>query len=162
MKKQLLYLILSFCLLASSASAGELSILINGKAIHFDTPSGLTLNESNWGAGLQYDWDRNGRKWVPFVVVSGFIDSVNSPSYYAGGGYMQRWQLNKTWHADAGWIGFLMARQDFNNGDLFPGVLPAFSIGTNRVSLNATYIPKVYPKMVALAFFQLKIKLADY
>lgn len=161
MHKQLLFLVLFTWLFAASASAGELSLLLNGKAVHLDTPAGLNLNESNWGAGLQYEYDRNGRKWAPFWMASGFIDSVNSPSYYAGGGYMRRWQLNKTWHADAGWVAFLMTRQDFNNGSPFPGVLPAFSFGTDRVALNMTYIPKVYPKMVALAFFQLKIKLTN-
>lgn len=54
-----------------------------------------------------------------------------------------------------------MTRQDFNNGLPFPGILPAFSFGTDRIALNMTYIPKVYPKMVALAFFQLKIKLTN-
>ncbi|MFV1997843.1 MAG: hypothetical protein ACC641_07500, partial [Acidiferrobacterales bacterium] len=114
MHKQFRFLILSFWLLASSASAGELSILLNGKAIHLDTPPGVVLNEANWGAGLQYDYDRNGRKWAPFLMASGFIDSVNNPSFYAGGGYMRRWKLGKNWHADAGWVAFLMTRQDFN------------------------------------------------
>lgn len=99
MHKNLRILVYILWFLASSASAGELSMLLNGKAIHLDAPPGQTLNESNWGAGVQYDFDRNGRKWAPYLMASGFIDSVNNPSYYAGGGYMRRWQLNKTWHA---------------------------------------------------------------
>lgn len=156
-----LILILSLMPLLPSAHAGDLSLLLNGKAIHLDEPPGSDLNEANWGLGLQYEWSEKGRDWIPYVTASGFIDSVNNPSFYAGGGYLRRWQLNKTWHADAGWIAFLMTRQDFNDGQPFPGILPVFSFGTDHIALNATYIPKVDPKMVSLLFFQLKIKLSN-
>ena len=141
------------------ADAGELSLLLNGKAIHLNPPSGINFNEANWGAGLQYDWDRPGRKWVPFVSVSGFLDSSNRPAYYAGGGYLRRWHFGH-WHADAGWIAFVMMLPDTRNGHPFPGILPALSLGTDRVSLNATYIPKIDPKTVNLVFLQLKITLS--
>ena len=159
MFKRLPYLILLLCLTTSFASAGELSILINGKAIHFDKVEGESLNEENWGVGIQYDYDRKGRKWAPFLTASGFIDSVDNYSYYAGGGYMRRWNLNKSWHGDAGLVGFIMTRPNYKNGKPFLGVLPAFSLGTDRVALNMTYIPATMPKMVALVFFQLKIKM---
>ena len=142
------------------AHAGELSLLLNGKAIHLDRLPGDNFNEANWGGGLQYDWDRTGRTWVPFLSVFGFRDSVNQPSYFAGGGYLRRWRLNKTWHADTGWVAFFMTLQDYDGGRPFPGILPAFSLGTDRVSLNATYIPRVDPKIVELVFLQLKIRLS--
>ena len=150
-------IVLATC--APGAHAGDLSLLLNGKAIHFDGPPGTKFNEANWGMGLQYDFDHTGSKWVPYVTGSGFLDSFSKPSYYAGGGYLRRWQLGRSWHADAGGIAFLMTRQDFNGGRPFLGVLPAISFGTDRFSLNATYIPKVHPKMVALVFFQVKMKL---
>jgi hypothetical protein len=52
-----------------------------------------------------------------------------------------------------------MKRKGFKDGDLFPGILPAVSLGTPRVALNMTFIPKVDPKMVPLLFFQLKVTL---
>lgn len=91
-------------------------------------------------------------------MASGFIDSNKNPSYYAGGGAMRRFQYNAV-HFDLGAIGFLMTRKGYKNDHPFIGVLPAFSVGTEKISLNMTYIPKVEPKAVALWFFQIKIRL---
>jgi hypothetical protein len=85
-------------------------------------------------------------------------------SYYAGGGLMHRHQFDwgKTpMHFDAGAIVFLMKRKGFEEGHLFPGILPAFSLGTPRVAVNMTFIPKVDPKTVPILFFQLKVTLGD-
>ncbi len=65
-------------------------------------------------------------------------------------------------HADAGFIGFVMVRKGFKDGDPFPGVLPAFSLGADKVAVNISYVPKVDPKAVPLVFFQLKLKLGDW
>ena len=143
---------------ARPAVADELSLLVNGKALHLGTPEGKKYNEKNWGLGLQYDWDLKDSKWIPFATASGFIDSNKNPSYYAGGGALRRFEYRGV-HADLGAIGFLMVRKDFKNDRPFPGVLPVVSIGAGRVALNATYIPKVEPKAVPLWFFQLKINL---
>lgn len=144
------------------ASAGELSLLLNGKSIHLDSQPGVRYNEENWGLGFQYDMDPKGSKWVPFITASGFKDSNDNTSYYAGGGYLHRHQFEwgkTSMHFDAGAVAFLMTRKGFKDGDPFLGVLPAFSLGTPRVSVNMTYIPKVDPKMVPLLFFQLKVTL---
>ena len=73
---------------------------------------------------------------------------------------MRRFQYG-SWHIDAGAIGFLMIRKNFRDEKPFPGILPVFSVGTQRVSLNMTYIPKIEPKAVALVFFQLKVTLKN-
>lgn len=156
----ILTVLVFFSLLVAMARADELNLLVNGKAIHINAPSGSNLNEENWGLGLQYDWNAINKEWVPFVTASGFSDSNNNPSYYAGGGGLRRFQ-GETLHLDIGAIGFLMTRKGYKNDKPFFGALPAFSVGTERVSVNMTYIPKVEPKMVALWFFQLKIKLHD-
>jgi len=148
-------------LMAGTAVANEMSLVVNGKAVHINTPAGKNLNEKNWGLGLQYDWDIVNKKWIPFGMVSGFSDSNRNPSYYAGGGAMRRFQFDGT-HVDLGAIGFVMTRKDFRDDKPFLGVLPAFSVGTDRVSVNMTYIPKVHPKAVALWFFQLKINLSNF
>lgn len=149
------------CMLAGPAAAGDFSLLINGKAIHLDSAPGVTYNERNWGAGLQYEFDpvADGR-WVPFLSASGFLDSNENPSYYAGGGAMRRYPVGPAgWntHFDLGVIAFLMTRENFHDGDPFFGALPVASFGTRRLALNMTYIPKVDPKMVPILFFQIKV-----
>ena len=144
--------------------AGDLSLLINGKAFHIDPPAGKQFNERNWGAGIQYDFDPQGRNknWIPLAMVSGFQDSYKNPSYYAGGGLMRRFvpfsSLN-SFHVDTGVVAFFMTREDYKDNHPFFGMLPVLSVGTQRVSLNLTYVPKVHPKMVQLVFIQLKVAL---
>jgi len=145
---------------ANPANANNLSLLVNGKSIHTKKIENVQYNEHNWGFGLHYEFARTPQPWVPFVSVSGFKDSLNEPSYYAGGGYMRRIMLSRELnylHVDAGLIGFLMTRKDYKNGQPFLGALPALSVGTKDISVNVTYIPKVHPKMAELWFFQLKL-----
>ena len=126
------------------ANAGELSLLINGKAIHVGADPDKHYNEKNWGAGLQYDFGVQEDRWRSFVTMSGFLDSKENPSYYAG------------------LVGFFMTREDYLDGDWFPGILPFLSLGIKQVSVNITYIPKIKPKMVELWFLQLKVPLAEF
>ena len=150
--------------LSVSANAGDLSVLLNGKAIHLDSQPGVRYNENNWGLGAQYSMAPVNEKWVPFATASGFKDSNKNRSYYAGGGFLYRNQFEwgKTpMHFDVGAIAFVMTRKGFKGDDPFLGALPAVSLGTSRVSVNMTYIPKVDPKMVPLLFFQLKITLGN-
>ena len=145
---------------ANPGNASDFSLLVNGKSIHTKKAENAQYNETNWGFGLQYEFARTAQTWVPFVTVSGFKDSNNQPSYYAGGGYMRRMMLARRFnylHMDAGLIGFAMTRQDYKSGEPFLGALPAMSLGTRDVSINVTYIPKVHPKMAELWFFQLKL-----
>ncbi len=148
---------------AATVSAGELSLLINGKAIHMNVPPDQTLNENNWGGGLQYDFPRHVSGWLPFLTASGFKDSLKNPSYYAGGGFLRRLYRSggrENFYLDAGLVGFLMVREDYKDMRPFPGILPVVSIGADRLALNITYIPDVRPKMVPLWFFQLKLNLS--
>jgi hypothetical protein len=144
--------------------AEQLSLLVNGKAIHLGEMEGVKFNEENWGAGLQYDFDITEDNWIPFVTASGFLDSNENPSYYAGGGALKRFDLGSPgsgYHVDVGGIAFLMTREGFNDHKPFFGALPAMTIGTDRLAVNVSFIPKVHPKTVALFFFQLKVGLGD-
>jgi len=145
-------------LFSGNVTAGEMNLLVNGKAIHFNVPNGKHLNEKNWGLGFQYDGDLVNHKWFPFATASGFVDSNKNPSYYVGGGALRRFQGEKL-HFDIGAVGFIMTRKEYKKDQPFFGVLPAFSVGGKRISVNMTYIPKVEPKAVPLVFFQLKIRL---
>ena len=160
----LLFGMLLVGLLDNVARAGELHLLVNGKAIHLDEQENVDYNEKNWGAGFQYDWTERDKDWVPFITASGFDDSNKNASYYAGGGMLRRYHFragSTALHADVGFVAFLMKRKDFRNNDPFPGILPAFSFGTERVAVNMTFIPKVDPKMVPILFFQLKLNLGN-
>jgi hypothetical protein len=145
-------------LMTGTATADELSLLVNGRAVHIGKPAGSKLNERNWGLGLQYDWNLEHTNWIPFAAVSGFSDSNRNASYYAGGGALYRVRFNGM-HVDAGAVGFVMTRKDYNDDKPFIGVLPALSVGIRNFSLNFTYVPKADPKAVPLWFFQVKINL---
>jgi hypothetical protein len=149
-------------LIATPAQAEQWSLLLNGKAWHLEKPAGTDYNEENWGAGVQYDFKMTESKWIPFVTASGFKDSNKNPSYYAGGGTLRRFSFGEeknSFHLDAGVVAFFMTRKGYQDGRPFLGVLPVVALGTDRVALNITYIPKVDPKMVPIIFFQLKIGL---
>ncbi len=152
-------LLMLLCLTASQpVLAGTWNIILNGKAIHLTTPpGGVTYNESNLGAGFQYDFDEIDGKWVPFITASGFKDSFEENSYNAGGGAMRRFKFGNGWHFDAGIYAFAMTRKDYKNNSPFLGILPVASMGTDMISVNMTYIPKVSPKFARILFFQLKI-----
>lgn len=160
-----LLLLTALAMMTSIAKADELHLLINGKAIHLDAQPDTSYNESNWGAGLQYDFGAKDDNWVPFATASGFIDSNKNPSYYAGGGLMRRYTTghgDARVHYDLGIVAFVMIREGFKNDKPFLGALPAFSVGTDKIALNMTYIPRVDPKSVPLVFFQLKIRLNSF
>ena len=158
-------LLLLPALFSNSAYAGNLSLLVNGKAWHMNPPKDVKYNEENWGAGIQYDFKSYGEKWIPFISASGFLDSFENPSYYTGLGLVRRYHFGQridSRHFDAGVIGFFMTREDYRRGNPFFGMLPALSYGNRRFAVNITYIPKVQPKMVALWFFQFKISTAVF
>lgn len=145
------------------AHASTTSLIINGKTIHHSNINNIKLNENNWGGGLHRDYNIINKKWVPFITASGFKDSINNPSYYAGGGLMRRHNIKlhkQRLHIDVGLIGIIMTRENIFDGKPFPGVLPAVSLGTDRFSVNMTYIPKVHPDIIPAVFFQFKIPLS--
>ncbi len=43
-------------LIVLPVQAGQLSLLLNGKALHLEESQGVDFNEENWGAGLHYDF----------------------------------------------------------------------------------------------------------
>lgn len=159
-------LLICVSFLASVAQAVELNLLVNGKAHHFENRLGVPYNENNWGAGLQYDFDSApGSNWVPFLIASGFKDSNNNMSYFAGGGYLHRSKFTVgelPMHFDAGAVAFLMTRKNFKGGAPFPAILPVVSVGTDRVAVNISYVPQVEPKSSDLLFFHLKLNVGSF
>jgi hypothetical protein len=127
--------------LFGAAEAGQWDIVLNGRSIHVDADR--DWNESNYGLGVEHEFNPDAR-WVKVALGNGFRDSDDHMSYMGGGGIKRRFRLpigQGRIHMDVGAIGFLMARQDVNNNAAFPGILPAFSVGTRDFSLNLTYLP---------------------
>lgn len=160
-----LLLTMFFLLANQTVKADGYSLILNGKSIHKEEPKKGSFNEKNWGLGLQYDYEIYKGHWQPYLTASIFKDSYKENSFYAGGGIMRRFTLNKIHedlHFDAGLVGFVMTRKDHNNRRPFLGMLPAFSFGTDKVALNISYVPKIEPKLIPLWFIQLKISFKNF
>lgn len=154
-------LLLVLCSIYNSAQAEGGSLLINGISFHKTDPEeGGEFNEKNWGLGYQYDFPPYQRRWAPYFTLSALKDSHKRNSFYVGGGLMRHYSLTSLYSGlrfDAGLVGFMMVRKDHHNRKPFIGALPAFSLGTDKIAINASYIPKVEPKLSPLWFFQLKL-----
>ncbi|MCF6324255.1 MAG: hypothetical protein L3J89_08035 [Gammaproteobacteria bacterium] len=158
-------LIIFFLAASQTVKADGYSLILNGKSIHERQPKKGSFNEKNWGLGLQYDYEIYKGHWQPYLTASIFKDSFEQNSFYAGGGVMRRFSLDDLYedlHFSAGVVGFVMTRKDYYNRRPFLGALPAFALGTDKVALNISYVPKVEPKLVPLWFIQLKISFGNF
>ena len=158
------YLVLILILLSvqhSLAMAEDFHVVISGTANHLGH---TRYNEKNWGLGFEYDFEER-NKWIPFLTGSRFLDSNKNWSNYLGGGTKRRFLLQgerEGLHLDLGVVGFLMTRIDYKEGKPFPGALPFASVGNQWIAINATYVPKIDPKMVQFFYFQLMLKVAEF
>lgn len=155
------FLLLITVCFSQQLMADSLNLIINGKALHEEKKN---YNEENLGLGFEYNFEEKDN-WINFINGGFFKDSLKNNSNYLGGGTKRRFLLTDDkdgWHIDAGITAFLMTRKNFKNGKPFFGALPYASIGTDRFALNATYIPSVSPKFVALWFLQASFKVAEW
>jgi len=155
MSRYFFLIIIVFLMIPYTASANELHLVLNGKAVHFDNKD---WNEENWGLGFEYHFEQK-NSWIPFVAASAFLDSNEDVSKYLGGGAKKRYIINKKLHFDLGLLGFVMTRKDHHDNRPFVAALPFISAGNKRFAINATYIPRVDPKTIDLLYFQLLIKI---
>lgn len=161
-------LALAATIVVAPSRAADWNVVLNGKAIHVD--ASRDWNESNWGLGFEREFD-NGSHWVKLAMGNGFVDSQDEMSYMAGGGIMRRFRLPRVaneGYVALGAVGFVMTRRDVNHNRPFPGILPAFSVGTRKFALNVTYIPgaaadfaadarRYDPTLDGILFLQLKL-----
>lgn len=141
------------------ASAGDINLIANGKAYHFDRET--SLNEKNWGFGLQYTFDSSTRN-SPFITLSSFKDSFDNTSNYLGAGMQRRYFLNKLnikSHVDIGIMAFAMTRKNYDDGKPFLGAIPFVSIGNENFAVNMTFIPELSFNESPLMFFQFMFSL---
>ncbi len=159
-------------LTSSDALAGGTNAVLNGKSYHFD--STYDWNENNTGLGIEYEFARKADSaWKKVAMANGFRDSTNNMSYMAGAGLQRRiYETHKLggFYIYAGLNAFVMTRDDVNNSEPFPGILPSISIGNDKVGFNLTYLPKkaieettnadvVDPTLSGILFLQFKVSL---
>lgn len=143
------------------ARADSLSLIVNGKSIHFRKPANQPLNDNNWGLGFEYEFGTKSDQWVPMLTAGEYRDSNENLAYYGGGGIARRFTFGsgRPDHLDIGAVAFVMTRKIYRHGDPFLAALPYVSWGTDRIAINMTYIPKVDTRIVPALFFQIKIGL---
>lgn len=166
-------LLLATFSLASAATAGELSTIINGKSYHIN--STYDWNEDNYGIGAEYVFSTESR-WKKSIMVNGFRDSTDAMSYMAGAGLHRRLIDSKRlagFYFDAGLTAFVMTREDVDDNKPFPGILPSLSFGNRYAGFNMTYLPKqavqtmvdgeiADPGIKGVVFLQFKVRLNGY
>ena len=83
--------------IASSASiqaqTGDWDVVLNGRAVHVGAKK--QWNEDNWGLGVEHEFKSSGR-WVKVALANAFKDSLDKPSYMAGGGIKRRFRMPRT------------------------------------------------------------------
>ncbi len=158
---------------SSPAMAGKFNVVVNGKSYHFD--SSYDWNENNYGFGFEHEFTQTSA-WKKIVMANGFRDSTNNMSYMAGAGLHRRIYETDSlagFYVYAGLNAFLMTRDDVNNRQPFPGVLPSISIGNDTVGFNLTYMPKMAvekttgsnmldPTLSGILFLQFKVSLDQF
>ena len=154
----------------SPALAGKFSAVVNGRSIHFN--STYDWNENNFGLGIEYEFDSESA-WRTTVMANAFRDSTDNMSYMAGAGLHRRLYETERlsgFYVQVGLNAFIMTRDDVDNSEPFPGILPSMSIGNEKIGFNLTYLPKqaiemttnakvVDPTISGILFIQFKVSL---
>ncbi|MDJ0711388.1 MAG: hypothetical protein QNJ14_13420 [Woeseiaceae bacterium] len=129
-------------LLPSTTHAGAANAVIFGKSYHLE--SDRNWNENNSGLGIEYVFG-GGETWTAIAMMNGFRDSTDNMSYMVGAGLHRRLYQSEQlagFYVDVGLNAFFMTREDIDNNKPFPGILPSISLGTEKVGMNLTYIPR--------------------
>jgi hypothetical protein len=143
---------------ASSAFAGKISAVVNGKSYHFN--SRYDWNENNYGFGIEHEFEQRSawKKIAMAMAGAGLHRRVYETDKLAG------------FYIYAGVNAFLMTRDDVNDSKPFPGLLPSISIGNAKVGFNLAYMPKraieevtnanaVDPTLSGILFLQFKVSM---
>jgi hypothetical protein len=154
----------------SQAFAGNFNAVINGKSYHINSEH--DWNENNMGLGIEYEFESESA-WRKTLMANGFRDSTDNMSYMVGAGLHRRlFETDRLsgFYISAGLNAFIMTRDDVENGDPFPGILPSVTIGNEMVGFNLTYLPKfavekttnselVDPNISGILFLQFKVSM---
>jgi palmitoyl transferase len=123
---------------------GDNELYLTGYAWHnraaYSADRIRNLREQSWGGGLGrglYDEDGD---WHGLYGMA-FLDSHGHVQPMAGYGFQKIGRFGANWRLGAGYTAFLTARQEILHYLPFPGILPLVSVGYDRATLFATYIP---------------------
>jgi palmitoyl transferase len=104
-----------------------------------------TLNSDAWGGGLGKRYsDENDRTHLLYAMA--IRDSHYKPEYFAGYGWLAYWRPfdNSGLRLGGGYTAFLTLRSDYSHYYVpVPGILPLGEIAWDRVSIMASYVPRL-------------------
>lgn len=141
---------------------GKYSLIVNGISKHFDigpTFSNTSLNQANYGAGIEYDFSKSKENKISWILnVGEYKDSLNSNAFYIGGAGLYDIYSEKNFYIRGGLQVAGFYSPNYNLGNPFIAPMPALSIGSSNVGVNIVVIPKV-PQFLdtGVVFMQLKI-----
>ena len=123
---------------------GDNELYVTGYAWHNRyryTPEKInTYNEAAYGGGLgksYYDDKGNWNGLYAFV----FLDSHKYPEPIVGYAFLKVAHLTEKAHIGLGYTILITQRPDILNGAPVPGILPWFSMGYDKLSISASYVP---------------------
>jgi lipid IVA palmitoyltransferase len=129
------------------ADHGRWDILLSGHAYHsrdtYTEKRIRKLNEDAWGLGFGKTF-RNDNGNDESLYVLAIKDSNRNVQWSAG--YAHQWMYalgSSGLEAGAGISAGLIQRKDWFDGIPFPAVLPMFSVGTTKLKLMGTYVPRI-------------------
>lgn len=106
----------------------------------YDPDKIASFNENPWGLGLgkgQKDGEGNWRG----LYAMAFRDSHNDLEPVAGYACLKELGNAGNFHVNAGFTGFVTAREDIYHYLPIPGILPLASLEFQKASLMTTYLP---------------------
>jgi hypothetical protein len=138
----------ALALLAGGAAHADTTMLAFGVSHHFET-KGHKYNELNLGLGVE--WQPADSGWL----VGGFAlqDSLSNVGYALYGGYRARYQFESGIHVEATLRAGFLKDADYKG----PALIPSVGIGYGRVTLEATYLPKIGNNKVPAAVLWARI-----
>ncbi|MFC3908328.1 lipid IV(A) palmitoyltransferase PagP [Legionella dresdenensis] len=123
---------------------GDVDLYLTGYAWHnrytYTSERVKTYNEQAWGTGLgrsMYDQDGD---WHGLYAVA-FLDSHKNFEPTAGYAFLKTKHWQNKLNAGLGFSVLVTARPDIMKGIPFPGAVPMASVGYDRFTLYAAYVP---------------------
>jgi palmitoyl transferase len=99
-----------------------------------------SFNETSWGGGWGkglYDEDGD---WHGLYAMA-FLDSHSNVEPIAGYGFQKIGRVGQDTRFGIGYTAFVTSRSDIFHHIPFPGILPLVSVGYDKATFFATYIP---------------------
>lgn len=106
----------------------------------YDPGKIASFNENPWGMGLGKGLQDGKGGWRGLYAMA-FRDSHNDLEPVAGYAYLKELGNAGNFHVNAGFTGFVTAREDIYHYLPIPGILPLASVEFRNASLMTTYLP---------------------